>query len=296
MPRGMRSSPIEKCSRLRCGLRAPVMLGRHLDRAHRVRLGRACRSGPCRSAHPATHASRPPSSPPFCNIRPPSGIGHNAPRQAAIAGHGSGSRERIPHDRSLSADRRRRPAVRARAAIWQASCRPGRTRGSGITARSSRGCSLRRRGSRRWCASYLPIIAGFDEDYIEEMRGIAAGAEVPFEDIVLLNARTEILKLAERPDLRASLLPAGWLHRGRRHAAGDRGWAADPCAELGLEGRMRRDRGGAAHPARGRAGHPDLHRGRRAGALRLQLRRASPSRRTTCNRTATTARWACRWR
>jgi isopenicillin-N N-acyltransferase-like protein len=59
---------------------------------------------------------------------------------------------------------------------------------------------------------YLPVIEGFDPLYIEEMRGIAQGAEVPFEQIVLLNARTEILKLAERPDLRARLaerLPDG---------------------------------------------------------------------------------------
>lgn len=52
---------------------------------------------------------------------------------------------------------------------------------------------------------YLPIIEAFDETYIEEMRGIAVGAEVEFEDVVLLNARTEVLKLAERPELRSQL-------------------------------------------------------------------------------------------
>lgn len=53
--------------------------------------------------------------------------------------------------------------------------------------------------------AYLPIIDGFDPTYIEEMHGIAEGAEVPFEHIALLNARTEILKLASRPDLRRRL-------------------------------------------------------------------------------------------
>ena len=46
--------------------------------------------------------------------------------------------------------------------------------------------------------AYLPVIEEFDPTHIEEMRGIAEGADMPFEDIVLLNARTEILKLAER--------------------------------------------------------------------------------------------------
>src|SRR5437868_13938118 len=48
---------------------------------------------------------------------------------------------------------------------------------------------------------YLPIIEDFEPGYIEEMRGIAEGAEVSFEEIALLNARTEILKLGQRPDL-----------------------------------------------------------------------------------------------
>eukprot|EP01037_Dinobryon_pediforme_P005551 gene5551-5606_t len=54
--------------------------------------------------------------------------------------------------------------------------------------------------------AYVPIIDGFDDTYVEEMRGIALGANVSFEDIVLLNARTEILKLAEKPALRAQLM------------------------------------------------------------------------------------------
>jgi isopenicillin-N N-acyltransferase-like protein len=51
---------------------------------------------------------------------------------------------------------------------------------------------------------YLPVIEAFEPTYIEEMHGIAEGAGVPFEDIVLLNARTEILKLA-KPEIRARL-------------------------------------------------------------------------------------------
>jgi isopenicillin-N N-acyltransferase-like protein len=55
---------------------------------------------------------------------------------------------------------------------------------------------------------YLPVIEKFDPSYVEEMRGIAEGAGLAFEDVALLNARTEILKLAERPDLRRKLAAA----------------------------------------------------------------------------------------
>jgi len=52
---------------------------------------------------------------------------------------------------------------------------------------------------------FVPVIAAFDPDYVAEMQGIAAGAGVPLAGVVLLNARTEVLQLAERES--ASLLP-----------------------------------------------------------------------------------------
>lgn len=45
---------------------------------------------------------------------------------------------------------------------------------------------------------YLPLITQFDAAYVDEMRGIAAGANIEFAAIVLLNARTEILQIARR--------------------------------------------------------------------------------------------------
>lgn len=45
---------------------------------------------------------------------------------------------------------------------------------------------------------YLPEIEAFDADYVEEMRGIAAGADIELARVVLINARTEILQLARR--------------------------------------------------------------------------------------------------
>ncbi|MEZ5909673.1 MAG: C45 family peptidase [Hyphomicrobiaceae bacterium] len=53
--------------------------------------------------------------------------------------------------------------------------------------------------------TYLPVMERFEPAYIEEMRGIAEGASLDFTDIVLINARTEILKLGQRADLRRKL-------------------------------------------------------------------------------------------
>ena len=47
-------------------------------------------------------------------------------------------------------------------------------------------------------AEYLPTIEAFDASFVAEMRGIAEGAAIDFEAIVLLNARTEILQMATR--------------------------------------------------------------------------------------------------
>lgn len=45
---------------------------------------------------------------------------------------------------------------------------------------------------------YEPTIAAFEPAYIEEMQGIAEGAGVEYAAVLLLNARTELLKLAQR--------------------------------------------------------------------------------------------------
>jgi isopenicillin-N N-acyltransferase-like protein len=54
--------------------------------------------------------------------------------------------------------------------------------------------------------AYLPIIEAFDAGHVDEMRGIAAGADVPMSHIVLINARTELLKMAGNPILREGLI------------------------------------------------------------------------------------------
>jgi isopenicillin-N N-acyltransferase-like protein len=58
--------------------------------------------------------------------------------------------------------------------------------------------SLDRAEIRELVEGFLPRIDAFDPTYVPEMRGIAAGANRPLEDIVLLNARTEILKLGPK--------------------------------------------------------------------------------------------------
>ena len=61
---------------------------------------------------------------------------------------------------------------------------------------------------------YLPVMERFDPAHVEEMRGIAEGADISFEDVVLLNARSEILKLAASPELRERLSAAGEVDDG----------------------------------------------------------------------------------
>jgi isopenicillin-N N-acyltransferase-like protein len=54
--------------------------------------------------------------------------------------------------------------------------------------------------------AYVPTVRKFDENYLTEMEGIAHGAGVRFEDIFLLNARTEVMKMAFKPHLLEQLL------------------------------------------------------------------------------------------
>lgn len=114
-------------------------------------------------------------------------------------------------------------------------------------------------------ARFEPTIAAFEPAYIEEMRGIAEGAGVPYPAIVLLNARTEILKLAQRRE-RGEPLPddpdgcTGLVvlpqttAEGRLIHALDWDWKAE-CAETAVVLKVRRDDG------------PDLLTFTEAGAL-----------------------------
>lgn len=102
---------------------------------------------------------------------------------------------------------------------------------------------------------YVPRMEAFDPAYVEEMRGIAEGAAIDFETVALLNARTEILKLGQRPDLRQRLaaadheggctgvvaLPEATQH-GRLVHAQNWDWKAE-CAETAVVLHVRRDDG-----------------------------------------------------
>lgn len=126
--------------------------------------------------------------------------------------------------------------------------------------------SLDAQGVAALVRDYLPVIEGFEPNYIEEMRGIAEGADIPFEDVVLLNARTEIIKLAN-PAIRARLKtpedPDGCTGvvvmpqasaNGRLIHAQNWDWKRE-CAETAVVLKVRRDDG------------PDLMTFTEAGAL-----------------------------
>ena len=79
----------------------------------------------------------------------------------------------------------------------------GRQHGAAVPERIVRSARLYRQQLARQnvCAErlsalalgMLPVIKGFDPDYLEEMQGIARGAGVPLEDVILINCRTEML-------------------------------------------------------------------------------------------------------
>jgi isopenicillin-N N-acyltransferase-like protein len=116
-------------------------------------------------------------------------------------------------------------------------------------------------GIRGLVADYLPRIEDFEPAYVDEMRGIAEGAGVLFEAVVLLNARTEILKLGRRrsesdtPDGCTGIVALPDATQSRRviHAQ-NWDWKAE-CAETAVVLAIRRDDG------------PDLLTFTEAGAL-----------------------------
>jgi len=114
--------------------------------------------------------------------------------------------------------------------------------------------SLTRAALEKVVNDYLPVIEKFDATYVEEMRGIAQGADISFVDVMLLNARTEILKLAASPKLRETMrldeedgctglvvLPQRSLDGTLIHAQ-NWDWKLE-CAETSVVLRIRRDDG-----------------------------------------------------
>lgn len=101
--------------------------------------------------------------------------------------------------------------------------------------------------------TYEPAIAAFEPAYIDEMKGIAEGAGVDYAAVVLLNARTEVLKLADRrrkgqpaqidPDgcTGLAVMPQATA-AGRVIHAQNWDWKAE-CAETAVVLRVRREDG-----------------------------------------------------
>ena len=95
----------------------------------------------------------------------------------------------------------------------------GRTHGKAVPDRIGRSVALyrgelERRGVavaeiHRLAREFAPHVGAFDATYVEEMQGIADGAGVPLEDIILVNCRTEMMFGA-----RTMLSPESQKHDG----------------------------------------------------------------------------------
>lgn len=105
----------------------------------------------------------------------------------------------------------------------------------------------------RLIGSFAREIENFAPHYLQEMRGIAAGADVPFEDIVMVNARTEVIAKARAEKKKAAELEpgdgcTGALILPTRSANGrlihgqNWDWRAE-CAETAIVLRVRNDNG-----------------------------------------------------
>lgn len=101
----------------------------------------------------------------------------------------------------------------------------------------------------RLARAFVSRVEAFDPAYVAEMRGIARGADVAFEDVMLLNCRTEILQLAKRglpeaePDgcTGAIVTPQATADGTLLHGQ-NWDWKSE-CAETGVVLRIRRDDG-----------------------------------------------------
>jgi hypothetical protein len=102
--------------------------------------------------------------------------------------------------------------------------------------------------------AFATQIGEFGEHYLEEMRGIADGAGIPFEDVVMINARTEVIAQARReaavpdPEDDPDDGCTGAVVLAERSATGavihgqNWDWRAE-CAETAIVLRVRRDDG-----------------------------------------------------
>lgn len=63
-------------------------------------------------------------------------------------------------------------------------------------------------GKARLIDGFLGVIADFEPAYVEEMKGIADGAEVKLSEIVMINARTEVVAKARMEHASRAAVPA----------------------------------------------------------------------------------------
>lgn len=59
---------------------------------------------------------------------------------------------------------------------------------------SQKNSGLSKEESLNLSRQFIPIVEKYNPDYLEEIKGIAEGATIPFDEIMFLNCRTEILK------------------------------------------------------------------------------------------------------
>ena len=150
-----------------------------------------------------------------------------------------------------------------RGKMYGAACPDKIRRSVELYSKELAGINLDEGGLAGLAAEYIPDMEAYSTDSVEEMRGVAAGSGLSFEEIILINARTEIVSLARKraglpdddPDgcTGAVILPSRSASGKLIHAQ-NWDWKAD-CAETAIVLKVLRDDG------------PDLMTFTEAGAL-----------------------------
>ena len=151
------------------------------------------------------------------------------------------------------------PFISVSGAPYERGVQYGRAAADRVRLSAARyGQSLRNLGYSEAAQSALirslePIIGEFHSPYLDEMRGIADGAGVPYDDIIMINARTEVLAKARTDKVTPSdaeaedgctgvlVLPSRTVDGQLIHAQ-NWDWKAD-CVDTGIVLRVRNDDG-----------------------------------------------------
>ncbi len=86
---------------------------------------------------------------------------------------------------------------------------------------------LTRDQAREAARAFVAPIEAYDVDILDEIVGIAEGAELPFEDVLAMNCRSELMFVAQRPECSSFALQPSVTADGHTYVGQNWDWAPD---------------------------------------------------------------------